>query len=126
MTPSVLWLAAILGLAVPLAGGAGAITTDGPKYQIVKADQERVWRLNTETGEIAVCQMEAGRMVCASSGETIDRSTATVEDLEKARERERTAVREDKFATMDRLMVFFERFVKMVSELRPGSGETSP
>lgn len=123
---SVLVAGPVVALVVALAGPAGASDSpkDQPKYQIMRADNERVWRLNTETGEIVVCQMENARMVCASSGETVDKSRATADDLEQARERERTAAREDKFATMDRLMVFFERFMKMISELKPGGGET--
>lgn len=118
---------AVLALALPAVGQTeGAAQNglqNGPKYQIMRADNERVWRLNTETGEIAVCHMEGARMVCASSGETIERSKQTPEDLEKARERERTAEREDKFAMMDRLMVLFERLMKMVSELKPDGAQ---
>jgi hypothetical protein len=110
-------------LAAGLSFAGPAAVADSPKYQIMKADNERVWRLDTETGEIAVCQMENARMVCASSGGSIDKSKATADDLEKARERERTAAREDKFATMDRLMMLFERFMKMVSELKLGASD---
>jgi hypothetical protein len=109
-------LGALLAVSLPAAA-------EGPKYQIVRADNEKVWRLNTETGEIAVCQMEGARMVCASSGETIEKSKATAEDLDKARDRERSAAREDRFATMDRLMAMFERFMRLISELKPGATE---
>ena len=54
-------------LALLLMAGAANAELAGSKrdgvYQIVKATDSRVWRLNTQTGEIAVCSLEGESLV---------------------------------------------------------------
>ena len=40
---------------------------DGAIYQIVKATTDRVWRLNKQTGEVAVCSLKGDSLVCTTS-----------------------------------------------------------
>jgi hypothetical protein len=39
----------------------------GGRYDIVRATENRIWRLDKETGEGAVCTLDAEHLVCISS-----------------------------------------------------------
>jgi hypothetical protein len=49
-----------------------AEVTDAGKYQIVKSTETRVWRLNKETGEIAVCDLDGANLVCTTSSDAAE------------------------------------------------------
>ena len=51
-------------------------------YQIVKAENDRVWRLNRETGEIAVCTLLGEMLSCTSSTEAAQPKAKTLAERE--------------------------------------------
>ena len=57
-------------------------------YEIVKATEDRVWRLNRQTGEIAVCSLLEEQLLCTNSTEAIVPPTMTYADLQTQREQE--------------------------------------
>jgi hypothetical protein len=51
-------------------------------YQIVKAENDRVWRLNRETGEIAVCTLVGEMLSCTTSTEAARPTAKTLAERE--------------------------------------------
>ncbi|MDP6572823.1 MAG: hypothetical protein QGI63_02200 [Rhodospirillales bacterium] len=72
---------------------------DGAIYQIVKATTDRVWRLNKQTGEVAVCSLKGDSLVCTTSVQAAMPPTRTYEELEadKKRRRQERAARDKAF-----------------------------
>jgi hypothetical protein len=89
---------------------------EGPRYQIVKSENGTLWRLNTETGEIAMCKAEGARMVCASSGGAIEKSTLSASDLEAAQDVRRAKKRKETEQTLDKLVDVFERLLDIAEK----------
>ena len=56
--------------------------TASPRFQIIKTEQGRTWRLDTQTGKITVCQLRDDRMICADSTTATQLPQATPEQLE--------------------------------------------
>ena len=100
---------------------------EGPRYQIVKSDNGTLWRLNTETGEIAMCKAEGARMVCASSGGAIEKSTLSASDLEAAQDERRAKERMETSQTLDKMVDVFERLLDVAKKHQKSiDGETAP
>ena len=59
-----------------------AQSSDAGKYQIVKSTETRVWRLNKETGEIAVCDLDGANLVCTTSSDAAEVPKKSYEELE--------------------------------------------
>jgi hypothetical protein len=51
-------------------------------YQIIKAENDRVWRLNRETGEIAVCTLLGEMLSCTTSTEAVRPKARTLAERE--------------------------------------------
>lgn len=62
--------------------------TSVDRYEIVRADADRIWRLDKATGEIAVCALDGERLVCTSSTEAIEPPAMTYEERQTERERQ--------------------------------------
>lgn len=80
-------LATTTVLVALFAASASAEAPDGQTYQIIKATDSRVWRLNTETGEIAVCTLDGEQLVCTSSAQAVTPPAKSYAELEAERER---------------------------------------
>lgn len=128
------WIAAqsVLVVALMLPGGlAGAETAEGKRdgiYQIVKATESRVWRLNTETGEIAVCELSGENLVCTSTSNAAEvpkKSYAEIEaeraEAQKAADAQRQAERERELKFLDKILALFRELLQTAMGTAPGS-----
>lgn len=79
-------------------------------YEIIRATEDRVWRLNRATGEIAVCTLKEDRLICTTTTEALSPTSDAYEDLED-KERERVE-REQK-----RELEFLERILDLVRDM---------
>jgi hypothetical protein len=107
-------------LAIALASGAlpaKATVAEGKRegiYQIVKATDTRVWRLNTETGEIAVCDLAGSNLVCttsANAAEVPKKSYAEIEAGKKAAAAEEQARRDQELKFLDKILALFRELL---------------
>ena len=87
---------------------------DRDVYQIVRATENRVWRLNKRTGEISVCTLERGNLVCTTSSKAITPPTRSYEQLEAEKrradaeaEKRREAKRAKDLQFLDRVIAAF-------------------
>lgn len=92
------------------------VWAEGPRYQIIKSENGTLWRMNTETGEIAICTAKGARMVCASSGEQIEKSTLSADDLDAAQNERRARKRMETTQTLDKLVDVFERLLDIAAK----------
>ena len=97
-----------------------------PRFQIIKTEHGRTWRLNTETGEITVCRLQADRMICANSTMATEMPKATPKQLESERQQERLARRDEGKEMLDRFMGFFERIIKFAQKHAGGDKPPPP
>lgn len=95
-----------------------AQATDAGKYQIVKSTENRVWRLNKETGEIAVCDLDGANLVCTTSSDAAEVPKKSYEELEqekaaaaKASEEEMKAEREQELKMIDKAITLLREFM---------------
>jgi hypothetical protein len=104
------------------------VWAEGPRYQIIKSENGTLWRMNTETGEIAMCKAEGARMVCASSGGQIEKSTLSAADLEAAQDERRARKRVETTQTLDKLVDVFERLLDIAAKHQKSveGGATAP
>ena len=59
--------AVFLALFNTAASAGEAKETDEAVFQIIKSTPNKIWRLNKNTGEIAVCGLQGETMVCTTS-----------------------------------------------------------
>ena len=112
-------VASLLG--VPAAARDASVT--GPNtpaaFEFLKATEDRVWRLNRQTGEIAVCTLERETLVCSTSGGAAETPATSYEELQQRRaaaaaerEAEEAQERERALDFLDRMMALFREFAK--------------
>ncbi|MEQ8322772.1 MAG: hypothetical protein RH946_21085 [Rhodospirillales bacterium] len=125
----------VLALAVPVlalpAGSAKAETAEGKRdgiFQIVKATENRVWRLNTVTGEIAVCDLSGENLVCTTTSDAAEvpkKSYAEIEAerdaAQKAAKAARQAERERELQFLDKILALFREFLQTAMGKSEGS-----
>ena len=112
---------ASLSLAILLPSFGPVLAAEGQDdstYQIVKATENRVWRLNKVTGEIAVCTLDGDRMICTSSTKAVvppkisyeernaERTKADADAAAKA-ERDREIAKAKDLEFLDRVIAAF-------------------
>ena len=97
--------------AAPVAPESG-----GSRFQIIKVEDDRGWRLDTRTGEITVCRLEHDRLVCARSTEAAELPGLSPQELEAEREQRRQAKRAERNEVFDRFIAFFERIVRFAEK----------
>mgnify|MGYP006896933995 CR=1 FL=1 len=96
------WVVTAAGIALSAAlatvGGAAAAEPATGRYQIVEATPDRVWRLDTRTGVIAVCRVDAAALTCLRSD-----GRGPAEAAAERRTRESVA-RERQLAFLERML----------------------
>lgn len=105
---------------------APASAADG-KYQLMKATENRVWRLNKETGEIAVCTLSGERLVCTTSSDAATPPKKSYEQMradkaaqEKALAEQRRKREDQDLAILERILAFFRELITMSREQNAG------
>lgn len=103
-------------------GAAAAAETPGSRdgvYQIVKATENRVWRLNTQTGEIAVCDLTGDNLVCTTTTDAAIAPKKTFEQIEadraaaeQAAKAEQDARRDRDLKLLDKILTFFRELIR--------------
>jgi len=91
-------------------------TRDGV-YQIVKATDSRVWRLNTQTGEIAVCDLSGENLVCATSANAADVPKKSYAEIEAEREAAAKAAAEEEQAKRTMELKFLDKILAIFREM---------
>ena len=100
-------------------------TRDGV-FQIVKATNSWVWRLNTQTGEIAVCDLSGENLVCTTSANAADVPKKSYAEIEAEREAVAKAAADKQQAERTTELKFLDRILAMVRELiRTAIGEAT-
>ena len=95
-------------------------------YQIVKSTGDRVWRLNKNTGEIAICTLDGVNLVCTSSSaaaEVPKRSFEELEQLKKDEEKKRRIQEEEE---RQRNLAFMDKMFDLVKEIFKNVATVSP
>lgn len=95
---------------------ADAVPAAPGRYQIVKTENGASWRLDTVTGEITVCRLEADRMICARSSEATQLPSVSAAELEKQRAEQRAERRAEKTEMFDKFFGFFERMLNFAEK----------
>jgi hypothetical protein len=114
-------------VAVLVSTQAFAETAEGKRegiYQIVKATENRVWRLNTQTGEIAVCDLSGQNLVCTSSSNAAEvpkKSYAEIEAAKKAADAEQQAKRDQELKFLDKILALFRELLQTALGKSQGS-----
>ncbi len=105
-----------IGATLSTAAHAQDTKTDGV-YQIMKATETRVWRLNTQTGEIAVCDLSGNNLVCTNTTDAAAVPKKSYEEIEAERKAEMEAA--DRKAAEDRAreLKFLDKILAFVREL---------
>lgn len=124
-----IWIAVLAVLMS--SGAANAQTTEGKRdgvYQIVKATEDRVWRLNTETGEIAVCALAGENLVCTSTSDAAEVPKKSYAEIEAERTKaadaakaKRAAEREQELKFLDKLLALFRELLQTAMGSAPSS-----
>ena len=107
----------VLVFAVPVAHAQSAEGKRDGIYQIVKATDSRVWRLNTQTGEIAVCSLDGENLVCTTTSDDADVPKKSYEQIAAAREAEEQARQAEKQAQQERELKIIDKILALFREL---------
>ncbi|MGJ3260337.1 MAG: hypothetical protein ACFE0S_12120 [Rhodospirillales bacterium] len=86
-------------------------------YQIVKATDSRVWRLNTQTGEIAVCSLEGENLVCTTTSDAADVPKKSYEQIEAERKAAEEATKAEYEAERQRELKLVDKILALFREL---------
>lgn len=109
-------LAVAFAALVPTFAAAQDSKTDGV-FQIVKATENRVWRLNTQTGEIAVCELTGANMVCTTTSDAASAPKKSYEQIEAKRAAEKAAAEKEQADRRERELKFLDRILAFIREL---------
>ncbi|MCK5778188.1 MAG: hypothetical protein KAH11_05310 [Rhodospirillales bacterium] len=108
----------VLLFAAPVAHAQSAEGTRDGIYQIVKATDSRVWRLNTQTGEIAVCTLDGENLVCTTTSDAADVPKKSYEQIaaerkaeEQKRQAEYQAQQERELKIIDKILALFRELL---------------
>jgi len=108
---------AILTAAVPFVSPP-ATAQEKDVYQLMKATESTVWRLNKVTGEIAVCTLKGANLVCTTTAEAL--SPKQAEEKRKMEEAARKAAKKEQrqreLAMLDRIIQFVRDLIGMAAE----------
>ena len=106
-----------------LVGAAGAqnaatppAAEAGPVYEFLKATEDRVWRLNRQTGEIAVCTLEREALVCSTSAGGAETPATSYEELQQRRAAEAAAREAEEVRERKRAFEFLDRMIELFRE----------
>ena len=110
-----------VALAVAVSSIATASAEEAPNdtYQIIRATPNRVWRLNTRTGEVAVCTLDGAQLVCIPSVETPKLPARTYEQIEADRAKAEAAAEQKRqeekvksLKVLDQMIEAFRQFIR--------------
>jgi hypothetical protein len=93
------------------------------RYQIVRAGETRVWRLDTKTGEIAVCTLEGDRLICSTSTGAATPPEKSYEALQEERQQQEQAEAEKQIAFLDRMLEMIRELMAYAIRSKNGEGE---
>ncbi len=93
------------------------------RYQIVRATEHRVWRLDKASGEITVCKLQRDRMMCANSTDAVVAPKRSYEDLQAERAAKKARDRDTQIATLDRMLMLFRELVAYSIEQENANAE---
>jgi len=93
-----------------------AQTSDSGKYQIVKSTENRVWRLDKETGEIAVCDLDGANLVCTTSSDAAEVPKKSYAELEAEKAAVAKAAEEKKLADRDQEIKMLDKAISLLRE----------
>jgi len=106
-------LAIMGGACLPAAAQTQSAETT---YEFLKASQDRVWRLNRQTGEIAVCTLEREALLCSTSNGAAETPPTTYEELKQRDAAELAAAEEKDQQERERAMKLIDRMVEVFKE----------
>ena len=115
-------ISALFLLLLALAATAPVSAADAPaeegagRYQIMKATETTVWRLDTKTGEIVACQFEGTAMICGSTDKAITRDKTTLEQYKAEKKADRQAQQAEELAFFEKLVDIFKSLVAFFME----------
>ncbi len=108
----------LLTLAVISVAASSAFADGSGKYQITKATADRVWRLNTETGEIAVCKLAGENLICTTTSDAAAVPKKSYDDILAEREAAEKAAlaadaerRDRELKLLDKILAFFREMI---------------
>lgn len=111
----------------PAPAAAQEPKTDGI-YQILKATENRVWRLNTQTGEIAVCDLSGENLVCTTTSDAAAVPKKSYEQIEAERKAEQEAAdqaaaerRANELKFLDKILAFIRELIQTALGQSPSS-----
>jgi len=110
-------LPALIAINVSIASADQAPGTRDGVFQIVKATDSRVWRLNTQTGEIAVCDLSGENLVCTTSANAADVPKRSYAEIEAEREAAAKVATDKQQAERTTELKFLDKILAMVREL---------
>jgi len=96
---------------------AGAPAFADGKYQFMKATENRVWRLNTDTGEITVCSLAGENLVCTTSSKAATPDAKTYAEMQKEKAEAERQLAAERKKREDTEMKIIERFFAFFREL---------
>lgn len=91
-------------------------TTAETTFEFLKATENRVWRLNRQTGEIAVCTLERDALLCSTSSGAAETPATTYEELKQREAAELAAAQEKEQQERERAMKLIDRMVEVFKE----------
>lgn len=110
---------ALLAITVTSIAPARADEAPNDTYQIIRATPDRVWRLNTRTGEVAVCTLEGTQLVCIPSVETPKLPARTYKQIEADRAKAKAAAEQKRqeekvksLKVLDQMIEAFRQFIR--------------
>jgi hypothetical protein len=110
-------LALVAGLALIAAPEAVAQTqTSTSEFEFLKATEDRVWRLNRQTGEIAVCTLERETLLCSTSSGAAQTPATSYEELKQREAAELASAEAKDKEERERAMRLLDRMVEVFKE----------
>ncbi|MDD9877882.1 MAG: hypothetical protein OXR84_10630 [Magnetovibrio sp.] len=109
-----------VALAAALWAGADAPARAADNFQFMKATENRVWRLNKETGEVAVCTLQGERLICTTSKDAATPPPKSYAEMKAAEKARRDKQHDKDMAILDRIFAFFKELITLSKDQEAG------
>ncbi|MBT3991909.1 MAG: hypothetical protein HOG95_09955 [Rhodospirillaceae bacterium] len=110
--------------AAPVSAAPKNMKADPGIYQIVKATENRVWRLNKNSGEISVCTLDGEHLLCTSSSNATDIPKQSYAERQAAKQRSLEAEKMRREEQRKKDLAFLDRVIEAVRSLVRASVES--
>ena len=111
-----LFVGAFVVAAALAAMATDVVAADDGRYQFMKATENRVWRLDRQSGEIAVCTLNGPQLTCTTSSDAVMPPKKSYAQAQAEKKKSADKQHDKDLQILERIMAFFKELMTLAKE----------